>query len=86
MTRLTQSDRLLSAITALRKSYSLDFGHTAGPSKLSGYGVRPGLTQPAFFTGGGDHVPSRIEGGFSFGQYIRIIRMNWSLGAGSQLA
>jgi hypothetical protein len=44
------------------------------------------LAQPAFFTGGGDQVPSRIEGGVSFGQYIRIIRMNWSLGAGSQLA
>ena len=45
-----------------------------------------GLAQPAFFTGGGDHVPSRIEGGLSFGQYILIIRMNWSAGAGSQFA
>jgi hypothetical protein len=30
------------------------------------------------------HVPSMIDGGFSFGQYIRSIRTNLSLGAGSQ--
>ena len=48
--------------------------------------VRKRLPQPAFLAGGGDHVPSRIEGGVSLGQYIRINRMNWSLGAGSQLA
>jgi hypothetical protein len=27
-----------------------------------------------------------MEGGVSFGQYIRIIRMNWPAGAGSQFA
>jgi hypothetical protein len=42
----------------------------------SGHRKHSGLAQFAFFTGGGDHVPSRIEGGVSFGQYILIIRMN----------
>ncbi len=40
----------------------------------------------AFWTDGIFHVPSRIDGGFSFGQYSRSIRMNLSFGAGSQLA
>jgi hypothetical protein len=31
------------------------------------------------------HVPSRMEGSLSFGQYIRSIRMNLPAGAGSQL-
>jgi hypothetical protein len=30
------------------------------------------------------HVPSIIDGSFSFGQYIRNIRMNLPVGAGSQ--
>lgn len=33
---------------------------------------------------GGFHVPSRIEGGVSFGQYRRIVGMNLAFGAGSQ--
>jgi hypothetical protein len=41
--------------------------------------------QAAFFNGGMVHVPSRIEGSLSFGQYIRNIRMNLPAGAGSQL-
>ena len=43
----------------------------------------------AFFTGGGAQAPSpggRMEGAFSFGQYIRIVSRNSPLGAGSQLA
>ena len=40
----------------------------------------------ACFTGGIFQLPSIIDGGFSFGQYSRSIRMNLSLGAGSQLA
>jgi hypothetical protein len=32
------------------------------------------------------HVPSMIEGGFSFGQYIRNISTNCPAGAGSQFA
>src|SRR5262249_26229999 len=40
----------------------------------------------SFFTAGGFQVPSRIDGSFSFGQYIRSVRMNGPLGAGSQLA
>ena len=38
----------------------------------------------ASFTSGTFHVPSRIDGGFSFAQYIRIMRTNVSAGAGSQ--
>src|SRR5271167_1822711 len=41
--------------------------------------------QPTFLTGGIFQVPSRIESGLSFGLYIRMIRMNRSAGAGSQL-
>ena len=37
-----------------------------------------------FFAGGGDQLPSMIEGDFAFGQYNRIIRMNLPAGAGSQ--
>ena len=36
------------------------------------------------FTAGGFHEPSRIEGGVSFGQYSRSIRINLPVGAGSQ--
>lgn len=36
--------------------------------------------------GGGDQLPSRIEGGLSFGQYFLIIGMNCAAGAGSQFA
>src|SRR5262249_5283496 len=36
------------------------------------------------FTGGGFHVPSRIEGAVSSGQYMRSMRMNLPSGAGSQ--
>jgi hypothetical protein len=36
------------------------------------------------FTGGMVHEPSRIDGPFSLGQYIRNIRMNFPAGAGSQ--
>ena len=35
---------------------------------------------------GGFHDPSMIDGGVSFGQYSRIIGMNFAFGAGSQLA
>jgi len=42
--------------------------------------------QPAFCTAGGFQVSSRIDGGLSFGQYMRSIGMNSPLGAGSQLA
>src|SRR5262252_1996107 len=35
---------------------------------------------------GGFHVPSRMEGGVSFGQYRRSIGINFALGAGSQFA
>jgi hypothetical protein len=38
----------------------------------------------ACFTSGGFHVPSRMDGAFSEGQYNRIIRTNASDGAGSQ--
>ena len=38
----------------------------------------------ASFTSGIFRLPPRIDGGCSFGQYIRIIRMNSSFGAGSQ--
>src|SRR5262245_42558861 len=41
--------------------------------------------QATFFTGGMVHVPSRIDGSVSCGQYIRSIRMNLPAGAGSQL-
>jgi hypothetical protein len=40
--------------------------------------------QLTFLTAGIVHVPLMIEGSFSFGQYIRSIRMNLSAGAGSQ--
>jgi hypothetical protein len=36
--------------------------------------------------GGGFHVPLRMDGVVSFGQYIRSIRMKSPFGAGSQLA
>src|SRR5215475_8053685 len=39
-----------------------------------------------FSTRAGTHEPSSTDGGFSFGQYMRIIGMNSPLGAGSQLA
>src|SRR5262249_28612448 len=42
-------------------------------------------SQATFFTADGLHVPSRIDGSLSFGQYIRNIRMNLPAGAGSQL-
>jgi hypothetical protein len=42
--------------------------------------------QLASFTSGTFQVPSRMEGGFSFGQYSRIIRTNASAGAGNQFA
>ena len=38
----------------------------------------------ACFTSGGFHVPSRIDGGVSLGQYSRIISTNAPAGAGSQ--
>ena len=34
-------------------------------------------------TAGGFHVPLRIEGSFSFGQYMRIIAMKSPFGAGT---
>jgi hypothetical protein len=43
------------------------------------------VCQAIFLTAGGVHVPSMIDGGFSFGQYMRNIRMNLPVGAGSQL-
>lgn len=59
--------------------------------KLTGTTIcRPGqdLIQAYFasFTAGGFQVPSMIEGGVSFGQYRRIMGMNFAFGAGSQLA
>src|SRR6185437_6185667 len=43
------------------------------------------VTEPdCFSTAGGFHEPSRIEGGLSLGQYMRNIRMNLPVGAGSQ--
>src|SRR4051794_4884153 len=44
---------------------------------------RPHVT---FVTAGIGHVPSRIDGSPSLGQYIRSIRMNSPAGAGSQFA
>jgi len=44
----------------------------------------PILHQATFFTAGGFHVPSMIEGLRSFGQYKRIISWNLPDGAGSQ--
>ena len=38
----------------------------------------------AILIAGGFQDPLRIEGGVFVGQYKRNIRMNWSLGAGSQ--
>ena len=35
-------------------------------------------------TAGGFHDPSRMDGGLSFGQYIRSIKTNFPAGAGSQ--
>src|SRR5215475_12838502 len=40
----------------------------------------------ASLTSAGFHVPSRMDGGFSLGQYNRIISTKASAGAGSQLA
>ena len=42
-----------------------------------------GLTR---LTAGGAQLPSRMEGGVSFGQYMRIVRLKWPFGTGSQLA
>ena len=42
-------------------------------------------SQLALTTAGGVQLPSRIEGLFSFGQYMRIIAMKSPFGAGSQL-
>src|SRR6476660_4339285 len=43
------------------------------------------VTEPdCFSTAGGFHEPSRIDGGVSLGQYMRNIRMNLPVGAGSQ--
>src|SRR5262249_42879791 len=48
--------------------------------------IREGqISQATFLTGGIVHVPSRIDGSLSCGQYIRNIRMNLPAGAGSQL-
>ena len=38
----------------------------------------------AFSTGGGVHVPLRIEGAFFLGQYIRSMAMKSPFGAGNQ--
>ena len=51
---------------------------------LAGYRRLP-LNQLTFLTGGISHEPLTIEGSFSFGQYMRSIRMNLPDGAGSQL-
>lgn len=42
------------------------------------------VLQDASFTSGIFQLPSMIDGGFSFGQYSRIISTNSSFGAGSQ--
>jgi hypothetical protein len=44
--------------------------------------VRRHSDQPAFLTGGIFHVPVRIDGSLSFGQYIRNISMKLPEGAG----
>ena len=46
---------------------------------------RSGRNYGTGLTGGMCHVPSRIDGFFSLGQYSRNIRLNRSFGAGSQL-
>src|SRR5208283_191330 len=53
-----------------------------GPVPVAGPSVLP---QRTTLMADGCQVPSRIEGGLSFGQYMRRIRMNRSAGAGSQL-
>src|SRR5215831_17102879 len=44
------------------------------------------FSHSATLIAGGFHVPSRIEGGVSFGQYSRSIGTNFAFGAGSQFA
>src|SRR3974390_2153483 len=44
------------------------------------------VPHPASLTCGIVQVPSRRDGGLSFGQYKRIMRMNVSFGAGSQFS
>ena len=57
-------------------------GRVCGPQASRNRNV----SQFALATGGTFHVPFRIEGDASFGQYIRSIGMNSPFGAGSQLA
>ena len=52
---------------------------------LPGPGSAGVQAEPTFFTAGGDHELSMIEGGVSLGQYMRSIRTNFPFGAGSQL-
>jgi hypothetical protein len=58
----------------------------ARDAKTSGFHSRHQSARGSddFLTAGGVHVPSRIEGSLSFGQYIRSIRTNLPVGAGSQ--
>jgi hypothetical protein len=51
--------------------------------------IRNASRQEDRTTGGGSHEPrpgGKIDGAFSFGQYIRMVRMKSPLGAGSQFA
>src|SRR5262249_58618403 len=57
----------------------------AGVCYCPGVGAAP-APPPALCTAGGFHDPSRIDGFFSLGQYIRSVRRNGPFGAGSQLA
>jgi hypothetical protein len=49
-------------------------------------GMKISRTQPTYLIAGGFQVPSRMEGGVSFGQYSRNIGMNFAFGVGSQFA
>src|SRR5689334_22498024 len=46
--------------------------------------ARPSWPHETFLAAGGVHVPSRIDGFVSLGQYMRNIRMKSPAGAGSQ--
>jgi hypothetical protein len=60
-------------------------GRAQGDSAKSGHHLAtPFSAQVTFSAGGIVHVPSRIEGLFSFGQYVRSISRNLPAGAGSQ--
>lgn len=51
---------------------------------VHGLSFRGVVASRTTFTGGGCHVPSRIDGGVGFGQYSRSIKTKFPFGAGSQ--